>query len=273
MAADPASARRTAGAITRMKARGEKIVVLTAYDAPSATLVDRAGVDVILVGDSLGLVVLGHGSTLPVTLDDMVRHTAAVTRACPRALVVGDMPFLTFHTTPEDAVRAAGRLVQEGGADAVKLEGGSRVRAEIEAILRAQIPVMGHLGLTPQSILRLGGYRVQGRTADAADELVRDAALLERLGCFAIVLEGIPRGLAGRVTESVAIPTIGIGAGPRCDGQVLVFHDVFGIHEGIRPRFVRRYAEVGAVIEEAARAFAADVREGRFPNPEESYEE
>jgi 3-methyl-2-oxobutanoate hydroxymethyltransferase len=272
MASDPARPRRTAADVTRMKGRGEKIVVLTAYDTPSARILDRAGVDILLVGDSLGMVVLGHETTLPVTLDDMLRHSAAVVRAKPGALVVADMPFLTFHTTPADAVRAAGRLVQEAGVDAVKLEGGERVRGEIEAILKAQIPVMGHLGLTPQSVLRMGGYRVQGRGANAEDVLLADAKLLESLGCFAMVLEGIPWGVAQRLSEAVSIPTIGIGAGPRCDGQVLVFHDFLGLHEGLRPKFVRRYADLAGQIESATRAFASDVREGRFPSLDESYE-
>lgn len=272
MTPDRNGPRRTASEITQMKGRGQKIVVLTAYDFPSARILDRAGVDVLLVGDSLGMVVLGRESTLPVTLEDMVRHAAAVVRAKPKALVVADMPFLTFHTTPPDAVRAAGRLVQEAGVDAVKLEGGERSLPEIEAILRAQIPVMGHLGLTPQSLLRMGGYRVQGRGPGAAEALAGDAKRLEEAGCFSIVLEGIPREAARRVTASVSIPTIGIGAGPDCDGQVLVYHDFLGLHEGLRPKFVRRYAELGAEIEAAARAFASDVREGRFPSNDESYE-
>jgi len=272
MTADPGAPRRTSSEIARMKARGEKIVVLTAYDFPSAKILDRAGVDVLLVGDSLGMVVLGYESTLAVTLDDMVRHAAAVVRARPKALVVADMPFLTFHTTPADAVRAAGRLVQEAGVDAVKLEGGERSLPEIEAIIRAQIPVMGHIGLTPQSILQMGGYRVQGRAPGAADALVEDAKKLEEAGCFSIVLEGMPREAARRITAAVSIPTIGIGAGPDCDGQVLVFHDVLGLYEGLRPKFVRLYAQLGEEIERAAREFASDVREGRFPSSEESYE-
>jgi 3-methyl-2-oxobutanoate hydroxymethyltransferase len=254
-----------------MKRKGEKIVSLTAYDFPTARLLDAAGVDILLVGDSLGMVVLGHESTLPVTLDDMVHHTKAVVRARTRALVVADMPFLTFQVSDEDAVRAAGRLVQEGGADAVKLEGGRERAPRVRAILSASIPVMGHLGLTPQSVLEFGGYVVQGRTAVAAERLVEDARALEEAGCFSIVLEGIPSPVAAAVTEAVSIPTIGIGAGPSVDGQVLVIHDLLGIHEELRPKFVRRYADLATAIREAAARFAADVREGRFPSDEETY--
>ncbi|HKY32683.1 MAG TPA: 3-methyl-2-oxobutanoate hydroxymethyltransferase [Candidatus Polarisedimenticolia bacterium] len=253
------------------RAGQERIVALTAYDHPTARALDRAGADVLLVGDSLGMVVLGLPSTLSVTLDMMVHHTAAVARALPRALVVADMPFLSYHTGPADAVRNAGRLVQEAGAEAVKIEGG-RVRVEVlRALCAAEIPVMGHLGLTPQSVNVLGGYRVQGKRLSQVEVLVEDARALEEAGVFAIVLEGMPAAAGALITRSVGVPTIGIGAGPECDGQVLVTHDLIGLGEGASPRFVRRYDEVSRRIEEAAGRFASDVRAGSFPSPRESY--
>jgi 3-methyl-2-oxobutanoate hydroxymethyltransferase len=263
--------RVTTRRIREMKRKGEKIVTLTAYDHPTARLLDAAGVDILLVGDSLGMVVLGHESTLPVTLDDMVHHTKAVVRGRARALVVADMPFLTFQVSDEEAVRNAGRLVQEAGADAVKIEGGRERATRVRAIVSASIPVMGHLGLTPQSVLEFGGYVIQGRSIGAAERLVEDARALEEAGCFSMVLEGIPAPVAAAVTAAVSIPTIGIGAGPSVDGQVLVIHDLLGIHEELRPKFVRRYADLATVIREAVARFAGDVREGRFPSDDETY--
>ena len=251
--------------------RAERLVVLTAYDHPTARALDRAGVDILLVGDSLGMVVLGHASTLPVRLEMMLHHTAAVARAGTRALVIADMPWLTYHTGPADAVRQAGRLVQEGGAEGVKLEGGRNRLKVVRALVDAEIPVMGHLGLTPQSVHVMGGYRVQGKKLSQAEALVQDARLLEEAGAFALVLEGIPAAVAGLVTRSIDIPTIGIGAGPDCDGQVLVVHDLVGLGETTPPRFVRRYAEVSRILTQSAEAFARDVRSGSFPSERESY--
>jgi 3-methyl-2-oxobutanoate hydroxymethyltransferase len=254
-----------------MKRRGEKIAMLTAYDHPTAVLEDRAGVDVILVGDSVGNVVLGYENTLPVTLDEMIHHARAVARARPRAMLVGDMPFMSYQASVSDAVRSAGRMVKEGGMEAVKLEGGKRMEPMIRAILDAAIPVMGHVGLTPQSLHQFGGYRVQGKGAEAADRVVEDAQLLESCGCFCIVIEGVPWQLARRITESVSIPTVGIGAGPHCDGQVLVVNDLLGIGVEVAPRFVKVYADVGKQMTAAFDAYIRDVREGRFPDLDHSY--
>jgi 3-methyl-2-oxobutanoate hydroxymethyltransferase len=250
---------------------GAKLTMVTAYDAPMASVADRAGVDMILVGDSMGNTILGYEDTLPVTVDMIVHHTAAVTRAHPGALVIADMPWLSFHISVEETVRNAGRLVREARAEAVKLEGGRKRLPMIEAILAAEIPVVGHLGLTPQSIHRMGGHRVQGRQLDAARELLDDARALADAGVFAIVLEGMPDALASVITESVRVPTIGIGAGPSCDGQVLVFHDVLGFGEGRLPRFVRQYAQLGEVAVDGLRRFFADVQSGAFPSSAESY--
>ncbi len=259
--------------LSKMKQKAEKIVMVTAYDYPTARLVDEAGVDVVLVGDSLGNVVLGYESTLPVTIEDMLHHTKAVVRGVQHALVVTDLPFLTYQTGPEDAIRNAGRLLQEGGATAVKLEGGIEVCAQVHTLVSAGIPVMGHLGLTPQSINVFGGYKLQGRTQQAAEKLVADAQALERAGVFAIVLECIPEELAARITETISIPTIGIGAGVHCDGQVLVLHDLVGISGKIHPpRFVKQYAQVGAVIRQAVEQYAREVREEKFPAAEHSFE-
>lgn len=254
-----------------MKRRGEKITMVTAYDYHSARICDAAGVDAILVGDSLGMVIQGREDTLAVTVDDVVYHTSLVRRADPRALVIADMPFLSFQTSPTDAVRNAGRMVKEGGAQAVKLEGGREFLEVVKALTDASIPVMGHLGLTPQSIHRFGGYRVQGKTADERERLVEDARLLERAGCFAFVLEGIPYDVAQDVTAAVGIPTIGIGAGPHCDGQVLVFHDLLGIENELSPRFVKRYAELNDVMIDAVARFRREVRDGIFPDLDHSY--
>jgi len=260
----------TVRTIRDMKTERVRIVSVTAYDYPSARLADEAGVDLILVGDSVGMVVLGYESTIPVTLSEMVHHLKAVVRAEPRALVVADLPFLTYQTSPEDAVRNSGRLMKRG-AEAVKLEGGRRMLPQIQAILAADIPVLGHLGLTPQSVHQFGGYRVQGRGHAAADVLLDDAIALERAGCFAIVLEGVPLELGREITRALQIPTIGIGAGIDCDGQVLVLHDLIGLTFGKPARFVRRYAEVGDTIRNAIAAFREDVRAARYPSPEESY--
>jgi 3-methyl-2-oxobutanoate hydroxymethyltransferase len=250
---------------------GLKIKMVTAYDAPSARIADRAGADIILVGDTLAHVVLGFDDTLPATVDIMIHHTAAVARAKPGALVLGDMPWLSYHLSVEETVRNAGRLLREGGAEAVKLEGGRKRLPMIEALLSAEIPVMGHLGLTPQSIHTMGGYRVQGKRAEAARELLEDARALAAAGVFGIVLEGVPNILAQMVTQEVPVPTIGIGAGPYCDGQVLVFHDVLGLYDGRVPKFVRQYAHLADEATEALQRFFADVQEGTFPSDAESY--
>lgn len=263
---------QTVPALMARKARAgaEPIVMVTAYDTPGARMADEAGVDIILVGDSLAQVVLGYEDTLQVGIREMVHHAGAVARARPRALVVVDMPWLSYHRGPSDAVANAGRLVR-AGAQAVKLEGGTKRLAVLSAILDAEIPVMGHLGLTPQSLHALGGYRVQGRKPDDAERLVSDAMALAEAGCFAIVLEAIPATVAAAVTAAVSVPTIGIGAGPDCDGQVLVAHDLLGLHDGPPPRFVRPYASLKSTAVAALSAFAADVRAGRFPAEEESY--
>ncbi|MGO9581503.1 MAG: 3-methyl-2-oxobutanoate hydroxymethyltransferase [Acidimicrobiales bacterium] len=255
----------------RKRARGaEPIVMVTAYDAPFARVVDAAGVDVILVGDTLAEVVLGEENTLGVSVGDLAHHVAAVARARPRALLLGDMPWLSYHLEASDTVRNAARLVR-AGAQAVKLEGGRRRVPAVRAIIDAEIPVMGHLGLTPQSINAMGGYKVQGRETTAASELRQDADALAFAGCFALVLEGVPDVLAERVTADVDIPTIGIGAGPACDGQVIVLHDLLGLTESEPARFVRRYAELGSLATKAVSDWAADVRAGRYPSEAESY--
>lgn len=250
---------------------GAPLVMITAYDVVSARLSERAGADILLVGDSLGMVVLGRENTLSVTMDEMIHHARAVTAAGPHALVVGDMPYLSYHVSVPDAVRNAGRFVREGGCQAVKIEGGRKRIRTIEALLDAEIPVMGHLGLTPQSVHQMGGFRVQARRADAAEVLLDEAAAIAEAGVFALVLEGIPEEVAALVTESVSVPTIGIGAGARCDGQVLVYHDLLGLGDGPDPKFVRRYGEIGEAIVDALGRFAADVRSGAFPSEAESY--
>jgi 3-methyl-2-oxobutanoate hydroxymethyltransferase len=260
----------TVRTLREMKERGQKIVSTTAYDHPSALVADQAGIDLLLVGDSVGMVVLGYDSTIPVTMAEMSHHVRAVARAAPRALLVADLPFNSYQASPADAVRNSGRLLKRG-AEAVKLEGGRRMLPQIEAILHADIPVLGHLGLTPQSVHQFGGYRVQARGREAADALLEDAVTLERAGCFALVLEGIPSELGAEVSRTLKIPTIGIGAGPDCDGQVLVLHDLIGLTFGKPARFVRRYADVAGTMREALRAFGEDVRAGRYPNAAESY--
>jgi 3-methyl-2-oxobutanoate hydroxymethyltransferase len=251
--------------------RGEKITSVTAYDYSTAKLVDTAGIDIVLVGDSLGMVMLGYPDTTRVTLDDMLHHTKAVGRARPAALVVADLPFLNFGVAIQDTIRNAGRLVGEAGAEAVKLEGGMRIREEIRALVDCQIPVMGHVGLTPQSVHAFGGFKVQGKTREDADRLLRDAVAVQEAGAFSIVLEGIPAELGERITRELDIPTIGIGAGPGCDGQVLVFHDMLHLFLDFSPKFAKVYADVGAVTRDALERFGDEVREGRFPAPEHCY--
>lgn len=261
----------TAPGIVALKGE-RKLRMVTAYDAPTARIADRAGADIILVGDSVANVVLGHDDTLAVSMDVMIHHTAAVTRTAPEALVVGDMPWLSYHTTADDAVLNAGRFVREGGAGAVKLEGGRKRLPMVDAVLDAEIPVMGHLGLTPQSLHAMGGYRVQGKEAQAAYELISDAHALADAGVFAIVLEGVPDVVARIVTDEIDIPTIGIGAGIHCDGQVLVFHDVTGLGAGeYVPKFVRSYANLADDAVAALEAFFADIESGAFPSDDETY--
>jgi 3-methyl-2-oxobutanoate hydroxymethyltransferase len=249
------------------RSRGHRITMLTAYDYTMARLLDSAGIDSLLVGDSLGMVVQGQPDCLGVTLDEMIYHTRLVMRGVRRALVVADLPFMTYQVSPQQALESAGRLIKEGGAHAVKLEGGVRSAAAVEAITRADIPLMGHIGLTPQSVRRLGGFKVQRD----ADKLLDDALAIEATGAFALVVECVPSEIAARITEAVKIPTIGIGAGPQCDGQILVAHDVLGLFEDFRPRFVKPYADLGQEIRHAAEAYCRDVREGVFPDQAHSF--
>jgi 3-methyl-2-oxobutanoate hydroxymethyltransferase len=248
-----------------------KISCLTAYDYPTARLLDEAGVEVLLVGDSLGMVMLGHETTLPVTVDEMLHHTRAVRKGTRRALVVADMPFGSYHAEISESVRNAVRFVKEAGAEAVKVEGGERRLELIARLTESEIPVMGHVGLTPQSLHAMGGFKVQGKTPDAAEQLVRDARAVEAAGAFAIVLEGIPRELAALITRELRIPTIGIGAGPECDGQILVINDLLGLTFGPVPKFARQYANLSEIISSTAREYCADVRRGSFPSDAESY--
>jgi 3-methyl-2-oxobutanoate hydroxymethyltransferase len=252
-------------------ATNKKITCLTAYDYPTARLLDEAGVEILLVGDSLGMVVLGYDSTLPVTLEEMLHHTRAVRRGTKRALLIADMPYGSFHVSIDESIRNAMRLVKEGGAEAVKIEGGERRLELISRLVEAEIPVMGHVGLTPQSINALGGFHVQGKSADAARQLERDARAVESAGAFSVVLESVPREVAARITDKLHIPTIGIGAGPDCDGQVLVFHDLVGLTIGHKPKFARQYANLEAEISHAAEAYCNDVRDGSFPSDAESF--
>lgn len=257
--------------IAELKGSGRPIVMVTAYDASSAKIAEAGGTDIILVGDSLGMVVLGYDSTLEVTVDDMVRHTAAVTRSCSIPLVVADMPYMSYHLGTIDAVRNAGRLIVEGRASAVKVEGGRKRAGVVEAMLDAEIPVMGHIGLTPQSVNAFGGYRVQGKALEQAQELIEDAKVLAATGVFAIVLECVPSQLAQIVTAAVDVPTIGIGAGPGTDGQVLVYHDLLGLFDGHRPKFVRKFADLGEVATRGMLDYVAAIRSGEFPGDQESY--
>jgi 3-methyl-2-oxobutanoate hydroxymethyltransferase len=257
--------RVTVPAIRAMK-RVQRVGMLTAYDYPSAKIADAAGTDILLVGDSLGMVVLGYPDTLSVTMDDMLHHTRAVARGAQHALIVGDMPYLSYHVSIEESVRNAGEFIR-AGAQAVKIEGGKAQRIKtVEAIRDAEIPVMGHIGLTPQSVNVVGGFKLQGKNADDAKRLVDEALALDRAGCFSIVLECVPSELAALITERVSVPTIGIGAGPACDGQVLVFHDLLGLYDGLSPKFVRRYANVGDEMQTAIGKFLDDIRTGRFPD-------
>jgi 3-methyl-2-oxobutanoate hydroxymethyltransferase len=254
-----------------MKGRGDRIAMVTAYDAPAALLADQAGVELILVGDSAAMVMLGHESTVTVTLDEMIFLTGAVTRSARRPLVVGDLPFGSYEVSDEQAVASAIRLVKEGGADVVKLEGAGRMVSRVRAIAESNIGVMAHAGLTPQSATKLGGFRAQGRTAEAAVELLDDALALEDAGAFALVLEAVPAAVAAAITSALAIPTIGIGAGPDCDGQVLVWHDLLGVYQGHTPRFVKRYARLADEIGSALGEYVADVRSGAFPEERHTY--
>ena len=263
--------KHTAPSIAAMKGSGEKVAVLTAYDCMTAKLVDAAGVDAILVGDSAAMVVLGYENTLPVSLEAMLMLTAAVSRVRPSALVVADMPFMSYQASVSDAVRNAGRMVKEGGAGAVKLEGGRKIVPKVAAVLEAGIPVMGHIGLTPQSLHEFGGYRVQGKNDQTRARLIDDAAALDEAGCFSIVLEAIPAEVGREITDAVSIPTIGIGAGPHCDGQVLVINDITGLIDRKPAKFVRAYGDAKSVIAKAALDFVRDVRSGAYPSEDESY--
>jgi 3-methyl-2-oxobutanoate hydroxymethyltransferase len=268
----PSPTRVTVPLIRARKKSGEKITALTAYEFALASIMDEAGVDILLVGDSLGMVVLGYENTLPVTMEEMIHHTRPVARAAKRALVVGDMPFMSYHLSPEQALANAGRFVKEGGAEAVKIEGASPRRLRlIETLVEADIPVLGHVGLTPQSVVRLGGFKVQGTTPEAAKRLVAEAKAVEKAGAFALVVECVPAEVAGEITAAVGIPTIGIGAGPACDGQIIVFHDLMGCHGGYLPKFVKMYADLHGVIAEAVSRYRDDVRSGAFPDREHAY--
>jgi 3-methyl-2-oxobutanoate hydroxymethyltransferase len=264
--------RTTVTEIKAMKRRGERIVMITAYDYPSARLVEEAGVPLILVGDTLGMVVLGYDTTLPVTMDDMLHHVKAVVRGTDRALVVGDMPFMSYQTGPEEALRNAGRFLQEAGAQAVKLEGGAGMAETVRRLVDAGIPVMGHIGLTPQSLHQFGGYKVQGRKPQSAIRLMNDALALEQAGAFSVVLELVPSPLSSLISKRLRVPTIGIGAGPGCDGQVQVFHDLLGLFDGFVPKHARQYAQLGEAVRSAVGAYVSDVREGRFPTEEHSFD-
>lgn len=254
-----------------MKDSGEKIAMLTCYDYPTARIMDSCGIDIILVGDSAGVVFSGYENTLPVTVEDMLYHTRAVVRARPNALVVTDMPFMSYQVSIAEARRNAGRLIKDGGAAAVKIEGGVNAAATIKALVEIDIPVVGHIGLTPQSIHRMGGYKVQGRKQEQVENLLADAVAIEGAGAFALVLEGIPQQLAGRITDTLAIPTIGIGAGAACDGQVLVLHDILGLCEKYSPKFVKRYADAATLISAAVATYIGDVKSGNFPLDEHSF--
>jgi 3-methyl-2-oxobutanoate hydroxymethyltransferase len=269
--ATPAPGKLPITELAEMKARQQPIVMVTAYDAPGGRLADEAGADLLLVGDSAAMTVLGHDSTVPATMEEMLVLTRAVTRGASRPLVIADMPFGSFQVSDEDAVRNAIRFVKEAGADAVKLEGASATLSRVRAIVDAGIPVQGHVGLTPQSATMLGGFKAQGRTAEKALALYDDARALEAAGCFSLVLEAVPARVARRISEALSIPTIGIGAGPDCDGQVLVWHDILGLYAGRAARFVKRYAEVGDTIRSALAEYAADVREHRFPEEQHTY--
>lgn len=261
----------TVTSFLKAKKEGKKITMLTAYDYSTAKLLDEAGIDSLLVGDSLGMVMLGYESTLQVTLDDMIHHCKAVVRGTKKSMVVADMPFLSYHISIEESVRNAGRLIQEGGANAVKLEGGANIIDMVKAIIKAQIPVMGHLGLTPQSINVFGGYKVQGINQEQIKKMIEDAELLQQAGVFAIVLECVPEKVAALISERLQIPTIGIGAGAGCDGQVLVTQDMLGIYADLKPKFVKEYAQLGNAIKEACQQYVSEVVEQKFPTAEHSF--
>jgi 3-methyl-2-oxobutanoate hydroxymethyltransferase len=270
-AGTPAPGKLPLPEVAEMKRRGDRIVMITAYDAPSARIADAAGVDLILVGDSAAMVVLGHDSTVPATMDEMLMLTRAVTRGAHRPLVIADLPFGSYHVSVEQAIESAIRFVKEGRADAVKLEGAGPMLARVRALTDAGIPVIGHIGLTPQTATMLGGFKAQGRTAAKAVQLYEDALALQAAGCFAIVLEAVPSPVAARITEALDIPTIGIGAGPDCDGQVLVWHDLLGLYEGHAPRFVKQYADLAPTIGAAVELYASEVRDGSFPEEKHTY--
>jgi 3-methyl-2-oxobutanoate hydroxymethyltransferase len=269
----PQKARKKVTVLTiqKKKEKRQPITMLTAYDYSSAQLVDEAGIDMLLVGDSLAMVMLGMESTVSLTMDEMLHHCRAVARGAKHTFLIGDLPFMSYQADKVEAVRNAGRIIKEGNMEAVKLEGGQEMAETVAAIVRAGIPVMGHIGLTPQSVSQLGGYRVQGKTADHAGRLLKDALALERAGCFAIVLEAIPAQVAAVISEKLHIPTIGIGAGPKCDGQVLVYHDTLGLFDKFTPRFVRRYADVHRVILQALTDFSQEVSDGAFPAEEHTF--
>lgn len=266
-----ASPKITTSRLLEMKQKGRKITALTAYDAPTAKLLNEAEIDVILVGDSVGNVKLGYENTIPVTVEEMLHHVKAVCRGNSKSLVVADMPFLSYELDPKEAARHAGRLIKEGGAEAVKLEGGIEIASTVKELLRVNIPVMGHLGLTPQAIHRLGGYKVQGRRPEDAEKMITDAKILEGAGVFSIVLEAIPTALAEEITQKVSVPTIGIGAGVGCDGQILVVDDMLGMTDGPTPKFVKRYAELRSQMLGAVKRYAEDVRKTDFPGPDHTY--
>ncbi|HEY7317659.1 MAG TPA: 3-methyl-2-oxobutanoate hydroxymethyltransferase [Candidatus Binatia bacterium] len=257
--------------IVKKKSQGQKITCLTAYDYSFARILDQAGIDILLVGDSLGCVFQGQANTLPVTMDEMIYHTRAVVRGRNRALVVGDMPFLSYQVSREQAIQNAGRLLQEGGAEAVKLEGGLAIQEKIAAIVKVGIPVMSHVGLTPQSVHRFGGYKIQGKSREQREAILGDALAVEDAGAFAVVLEGMPLELAREISERLTIPTIGIGAGPHCDGQVLVIHDMLGLFDDFTPKFVKRFADIKAMMTGAVKGFISEVQEGKFPDEEHSF--
>jgi len=263
--------KNTVSTLKQQKENGDKITMLTAYDYSTAKLMEEAGINMILVGDSLGMVMLGYEDTIPVTMEDMIHHTRAVTRATNETFVVGDMPFMSYHVSTEQAVANAGRLIKEGMCQAVKLEGGAKVCPQIRAIVDAQIPVCAHIGLTPQSVNAFGGFKVQGKTEEAARQLIEDAKAVEAAGAFMVVLECVPEKLAKIITETVSIPTIGIGAGNGCDGQVLVYQDMLNMYGGIKPKFVKQFANLGDVMREAFKEYSREVKEGSFPAPEHTF--
>lgn len=261
----------TVRSFAKLKQKNEKIAILTAYDFFTARILDEVGLDAVLVGDSVSMVFYGSSSTLPVTMDQMVYHTKAVSSAVKRALVIADMPFLSYQASTEEAIANAGRFLKEGGADAVKMEGGLEMEETIKRVIQVGIPVMAHIGLTPQSINRFGGYVVRGKSGEEKEYLLESAKVLQKAGCFSVLLESIPRDLARQITQSLDVPTIGIGAGLECDGQVLVVNDILGLFEDFKPRFVRRYAQLGKEIRKASKSFLDDIKSGKFPSEEESY--